>query len=107
MRLTETAKLIYATTTQDADGFPIETPTELEVLVDKKDVFDNTKFAAMASGIEIKIMFELWEDDFMLTERTVDGKKLYADRIEYEGTVYEIINRSTADNSLITRLTCR
>jgi uncharacterized protein YxjI len=106
MNLTETANLIYTDITQDADGFNIETPVKTGVLVDKKDVFDNLKFASMASGAEAKIMFELWEDDFKLTEHASEGKKLYADRVEYDGETYKILNRSTADNSLIIRLTC-
>ena len=106
MTLTETAKLIYITSTQDDDGFPVEVETKLEVLVDKKDVFDKLKFSAMAINMNVTAIFELWEDDFKLTEQIVNGKKIYADRIEYDGTVYKIINRSTADNSMITRLTC-
>lgn len=106
MTLTESAKLIYTTFSQDGDGFPIEAKTELEVLVDKKDVFDNAKFSAMANGVNVTIMFELWEDDFEMTKTTANGKHYYADHIEYNGVTYKILNHSTADNSRITRLTC-
>jgi SPP1 family predicted phage head-tail adaptor len=99
------AKLIYTTITQDADGFDIETKTETEVCVNVKSVARTEFYSALQSGYKPTIGFEVHSFDFDLTKHMVGNKALYADKVEYEGAIYEIIRTYVKQNEIM-ELTC-
>lgn len=98
-------KLIFTTSGQDEDGFPIVKEEKTEILVNKKSVTRNEFYTAKQSGYNPSIVFEAWEEDFDLSKRIVNDKSIYADKVEYEGCKYDIIRTYVKGNSLI-ELTC-
>ena len=99
------AKLRYQTETADADGFPVIATVETEVFIDVKSVKRTEYYKAMQSGMELSIVFELRTVDYDLTEHFVAGKHLYADSVEYDSQIYDII-RTYKPNDEIIELIC-
>lgn len=99
------AKLIYITTTQDDDGFDIESDTVIEVFVNKKSVTRSEFYTAMQSGIKPSIVFELRTEDWELSRHNIEEKVLYAEKVEYDSGTYDIIRSYEKGESMI-ELTC-
>lgn len=103
--MTETAELIYVFNRKDIDGFPVTDTVETQVYVREKSVKRTEFYEAMRSGITPSIVFEVRQEDFELTAHTENGKKVYASKVRYDGTVYDIIRSYRNDRSMI-ELTC-
>jgi hypothetical protein len=99
------AKLIYATHTQDGNGFDVEAPVEIDVFVDKKSVTRSEFYAAMKAEKKPSIMFDLRVEDWELSRHIEGSKVLYADKIEYDSGTYNIIRSYEKGGSMI-ELTC-
>ena len=95
------AKLRYQTETTDADGFAVIATVETEVFIEVKSVKRSEFYQAMQSGMNPTIVFELRTDDFDLTEHFVAGKHLYADSVEFDSQVYDIIRTYKKDDEKI------
>jgi uncharacterized membrane protein YcgQ (UPF0703/DUF1980 family) len=99
------ANLLYVTSTKDVDGFLIETEEKTEVYVNKKSVTRSEFYTAMQAGMKPSIVFELRVEDFEMTLHMENNKPVYAQKIEYDGFVYEIIRTYSKNDSMI-ELTC-
>lgn len=82
--------LIYTVKGKDADGFITETEVKTEVYANKKSVSRTEYYKAMEIGMQPECIFEMYSDDYKLSEHEVSGKKRYADFIEHDGIKYTI-----------------
>jgi hypothetical protein len=98
------AELVYYTDTVDADGFTIATETHIDVYVNVKSVGRQEKYLAMSAGINPTIIFELREEDWELCKHTVDSRSRYADKIRYDGELFNFI-KSYATKGMV-EVTC-
>lgn len=103
--INETAELIYVFNERDLDGFPVERSVEIQVYVREKSVKRTEYYEALRSGIVPQMVFELRQEDYEQTEHIENGKKCYASKIRYDGTVYDIVRSYKNDRSMI-ELTC-
>ena len=99
------ANLIYTTETEDSDGYAIETDVKTEVFVNKKSVTRSEFYTAMQSGMRPSVVFELRIEDYELTKHIVNGKALFADKVEYDEAIYDILRTYSKNESMI-ELTC-
>ena len=98
----EKAVLIYTTHGKDADGFPVEQTEEVGVYVREKSATRTEFYEALRSNITVAEVFEIRQEDWNLTRHiTANGKAAYADRIRYDGAVYDIIRAFKNDKSMI------
>lgn len=101
----DVANLIYTTSKYDGDGFKSEiTEVKAEVFADKKSVKRTEFYAAMQAGVKPEIVFDLRLEDWELTKHDVDGKAKYAEKVEYDSNVYDIIR--TYETGQIIELIC-
>lgn len=101
----EDAKLIILNHEKDEEGFPIETRKEIPVYVRTKSVTRTEFYDAMRSNIRTSIVFSMRIEDWKLSEHMVDGRKLYADKIKYDGCEYDVVRDYMLDKSTI-EVTC-
>lgn len=102
----EEAKLLYSEMQKDEDGFAIEKKVEIEICVLKEKSIVRTEFYdALRSGISPQIVLEIRQEDFDLSLHKKEGQIHYADRILYEGQIYNIIRTYKPNKSKI-ELTC-
>lgn len=99
------ATLIYITETEDDDGYPIMAEEKTEVYVNKKSVTRTEFYTAMQSGFRPTALFEVRESDFEVTRHVVNKKPVYADKLEHEGIIYDIIRTYVKENEIM-ELTC-
>lgn len=101
----DVANLIYIIETEDDDGYAIQSDVKTEVFVSKKSVTRSEFYTAMQSGMKPSVIFELRIEDYELTKHIENGKALFADKVEYEGAIYDIIRTYSKNESMI-ELTC-
>ena len=98
----EEAKLLVITNTKDQDGFAEEEVTkEYPVYVNEKSVTRSEYYAALQTGVQIKLVLETRIEDWEQTEHMVGKKKEYATQLEYDGAVYDIVRTYRKDKSKI------
>lgn len=97
----EEAKLLVTANEKDKDGFPVEVKKKIPVYVREKSVMRAEFYEALRSGITVKIILETRQEDWELSAHTVGGKKEFASRIEYDGSVYDIVRTYKNDKSMI------
>ena len=98
----ERATLIYITNGRDADGFPVEQEHTVDVWVREKSATRTEYYEALRSGTNVSFVLETRMEDWALSEHiTANGRKAYADRVRYDGGVYDIIRTFKNDKSMI------
>lgn len=95
------ATLYYTKEVRDQDGFPIKEKIETKVFANKKSVKRTEFYSAMQVGMQPNIVFELRIEDWELTKHTDNNKILFANKVEFEGGIYDIIRTYEKDNSII------
>lgn len=95
------AKLLIVTNDKDDDGFPVKVPKEIPVFVREKSATRSEYYEALRSGITIKTVLEMRQEDWELSAHMTAGKKEYATKIEYDGSVYDIVRTYKNDKSMI------
>ena len=85
----------------DADGYPIIGEIKTEVFAQKLSVTRTEFYSAMQSGMRPSIVFKVWNDDYELTKHTQNGKSVYADKVEYDGSKYDIIRTYSKDETYL------
>lgn len=99
------ATLIVVTTGQDDDGFPIEEEDKIPVFCTEKSVRHTEFYEALRSGMKPRIIFEVRLEDWELSKHQIDGKTYYAEKVEYDGEIYDVI-RSYKRNKGFIQITC-
>lgn len=95
---------------QDSSGFKTGEETQrIEVFAEVKSVGRSEYYEALRASMKVSIIFAVDPDDFLLSEVEIslkDGntKKLKASKVEYDGTLYQIV-RTYNKGDL--ELTCR
>lgn len=97
----EEAKLLIISNSKDEDGFPVEKKEEIPIYVNEKSATRSEFYEALRSDIRIKTVLETRQEDWELSSHMVDGKKEYASKIEYDGSVYDIVRTFKSDKSMI------
>lgn len=93
------AKLLVVTNTKDEDGFPIENVREYPVYVTEKSAARSEYYAALQSGIQIRLVLEIRLEDWEQTAHMSGKKKEYATQLEYDGAVYDILRTYRKDKA--------
>jgi len=78
--------LINVTTTQDADGFPVETETQFECMADVQSAKRTEHYQASSVGVNVSLVASVNYDDY--AESIVNGKK--PTRVLYDSCEYRI-----------------
>lgn len=98
----EEAVLIYTTYGKDEDGFPVERTEEVDVYVREKSATRTEFYEALRSNITVSEVFEIRQEDWNLTRHLTDNQKVaYADKVRYDGAVYDIVRAFKNDKSMI------
>lgn len=97
----EEAVLLLVVNEKDADGFPKENKERIPVFVEEKSATRSEFYEALRSGINIKLVLELRQEDWELSSRMESGKKHYATQIEYDGDIYNIVRTYKSDKAKI------
>lgn len=84
------AELVWITRTKDKDGFPVEMEHSAEVYAAEKSIVRAEFYDAMRSGVEVKAVLEVRQEDYELSAHVTDGKKAYAGKVRYDGQTYDI-----------------
>lgn len=97
-------------TEEDDDGFRVRDDTySVEVFASVKSVGRTEYYEALRNGIEVKIIFIVDQDDFLLSEREISAgeitKKVRATRVIYDGTTY-MIKRTYRNANGLLEMTC-
>lgn len=81
------------TTTQNANGYPVESYVDVVVWANKKSVTRSEFYAANSQGILISAVFEVHSEDYTNQTQIVDGTKVYSiERAYQKGLgVYELV----------------
>lgn len=95
------AKLLIVINEKDEDGFPIEKKDKIPIYVNEKSATRTEFYEALRSGITIKTVLEVRQEDWELSAHMVNNRKQYASQIEYDGSVYDIIRTFKNDKSMI------
>lgn len=96
------AKLIWSELTKDADGFPEEKDTSIDVFVEEKEIKRSEFYESMRSGVKVTKVLELRIEDYELSaHRDSSGRKQYASKIEVDGEVFSIIRTYKTGKSKI------
>ncbi len=91
---------------KDKDGFENgEDVREVEVFAEVKSVKMTEHYEALRCGINVNKIFALDPDDFKLSFHEVDGKRVRASRVFYDGDTYLIRREYQIDHSAL-ELTC-
>lgn len=85
-----TANLITISTQISGTAY-IEIQNKTEIYVDQKPVARTEFYAAMNAGIRPIYILETRSENYELGEHMVNGSDAIADKIEYEGNIYDII----------------
>lgn len=101
MTLNEEATLLVVTNGKDGDGFPVTQKQEIPIFVRERSVTRAEFYEALRSGIQARIILEVWQADWELSAHTAGKKKEYASQIEYDGAVYDIVRTYKNDKSMI------
>ena len=101
----EEAKLLVVTNMKDDDGFAVESTEEYPVYVTEKSATRSEYYAALQSGIQIKLVLEMRLEDWEQTAHISGGKKEYATQLEYDGAVYDIL-RTYRENKAKIEIIC-
>lgn len=99
--MNEEAKLLIISNGKDKDGFPVEEKKEIPIYVNEKSATRSEFYEALRSDIRIKTVLETRQEDWESSSHMVDGKKEYASKIEYDGSVYDIVRTYKSDKSMI------
>lgn len=97
----EEAYLIIVENEKDKDGFPVETTKRIPIYVREKSATRAEFYAGLKAGISIKTVLETRQEDWELSAHKVGEKKEYASRVEYDGSVYDIVRSFKNDKSMI------
>ena len=97
----EEAKLLIVSNEKDEDGYAIERSQEIPIFVREKSATRTEFYEALRSGIKIKTVLETRQEDFEQSAHLVNGKKEYANRIEYDGAIYNIVRTYKCNKSMI------
>lgn len=95
------AKLLVVTNKKDADGFPLEEKEEIPIYVNEKSATRTEFYEALRSGITVKTVLETRQEDWELSAHIINGKREYATRIEYDGSIYDIVRTYKNDKAMI------
>jgi len=106
MAMAENAELVVIQNGKDADGFPIQTTTKKKVFVREKSANRAEFYEALRSGVTVRTILEVRQEDYDDATLTVDGKRLCPSQIEYDGETYSIVRAYKPGKSMI-ELTCR
>lgn len=87
----EECVLIMITNSKDEDGFPVVAEERITVPCEEKSIRFSEFYEAQRSGYKPRIILELRNEDWELTERVMDGRKTYATHVEYDGADYDVI----------------
>ncbi len=103
----ELIKLITVTGCQeDRKGLGInEVIAEVEVFAGIKSVGRTEYYEALRNGIDLKIIFSINPDDFKLADKVIDGKKISASKITFDGEEF-LIKRTYVKNMFEMELMC-
>ena len=97
----EEATLLVVTNTKNENGYPVQTTEEIPVYVRKKSAVRTEYYEALRSGFTVKMVFEVRQEDFKKSQHTENGKKVYATKIIYDGSTYDIIRTYEPDKAMI------
>lgn len=97
----EEAKLLVIANQKDEDGFPEEKVKRYQAFVNEKSATRSEYYAAMQSGINIKLVLEMRLEDWEQTVHLVGRKKEYATQLEYDGAIYDILRTYRKDKAKI------
>lgn len=101
----EEAKLLIVTNDKDEDGFPVEKTIEIPVYVREKAAVRTEFYEALRAGITVKTILEMRQEDWELSAHLVSGRKEYATKVEYDGSIYDIVRAYKNDRSMV-EVTC-
>lgn len=82
-----------------------EVVAEVEVFAGIKSVGRTEYYEALRNGIDLKIIFIISPDDFKLADGIVDGKKISASKIIYDGEEF-LIKRTYVKDMVEMELMC-
>lgn len=86
----DVAQLIAITTTEDRDGYDVETETRTEVFVDVQSVKREEFYKSLRAGVELTAAFLVQVCDY-------DGQQ----RLEYAGKQYTIVRAYSSDGETL------
>ena len=101
----ETAILIWEDIVKDKEGFPISDPHETETYAEEKSATRTEVYEALRTGVDVKTILEIRQEDWEATRHIVDGKPEYARKIKFDGCTYDII-RAYRKGKATVELTC-
>lgn len=93
--------LLYIEEVPNNKGIPIKTTIEYEVFLSKKSIARSEFYLGNQAGMNPTIAFETRVDDFEQTKHIKNGKPLYAQQIEFEDCIYNIIRTYQKNDELI------
>lgn len=97
----EEAKLLIVINGKDEDGFAIDEKKEIPIFVREKSATRTEFYEALRSGVSIKTVLETRLEDWEQSAHMVGEKKEYATKIEYDGSIYDIVRTFKNDKSTI------
>lgn len=83
--------------TKYPDGTEVKTK-KIELWAEKKSVTRTEYYAAIASKLKPKYVFDINPEEYHLADETIDEKTYHATHVQYEGFLLEIIR--TFDKSM-------
>lgn len=75
---------------KDSGGLPVYSEERTEAYAEEKSTVRSEFYGALRAGIEVKVAFEMRQEDFEMSAREAGGVKAYASKLEHEGAVYSI-----------------
>lgn len=99
--MNEEADLVYVTQQKNANGFPVEVTTKTHVYCREKSVTRTEFYDAHRAGFTLSLVLEVRQEDWELTKHTVNGKRVYATKVIFDGGAYEIVRAYRNDKSMI------
>lgn len=97
----EEAVLLVTENGKDEDGFAVPAEKEFPIFVQEKSAARTEFYEALRAGIQVKTVLETRQEDWEQSAHLVSGKKEYASRIRYDGSVYDIVRTYKNDKSRI------
>lgn len=85
------AKLMWNIRKKDEDGFPEESDQNIEIYVEKKSVKRSEYYESMRAGVKVNLVVEVRQEDYELSAHETDKGIKYADKLEFDGIIYEIL----------------
>lgn len=99
--MVERCILRYVTNEKNANGFPVEIQSSTEVFCREKSVTRTEFYDAHRAGFTIVLVLEIRQEDWELTQHTVNGRKAYATKVIFDGGAYDIVRTYKNDRSMI------